>query len=129
MSSQPELSSALPEPTLPSHPLPLWRNPDYLLLWGGQIISEIGSRASLLAFPLLMLALTGSPAQAGLLGALRGLPYLLFCLPAGALIDRWNRKRVMLLSDAGRALALGSIPSPTSWAISACCSCIWCPSL
>lgn len=57
-----------------------------------------------------MLYLTGSPAQAGLLGALRGLPYLLFCLPAGALIDRWDRKRVMLLCDTGRALALLSIP-------------------
>src|SRR5215831_11349532 len=110
MSSQPELSPALREPAQPFHPLPLWRNPDYLLLWGGQSISDIGSRVSLLALPLLMLALTHSPAQAGLLGALRGLPNLLFGLPAGAFIDRWNRKRVMLFCDSGRALALGSIP-------------------
>lgn len=91
-------------------PLPLWRNHDFLLLMGGQAVSLVGSQVSLLAFPLLMLAITHSPAQAGLMAALRGLPFALFCLPAGALVDRWNRKRVMILCDAGRALALGSIP-------------------
>jgi len=110
MSSPPEPSPAERSPARTRAPLPLWRNRDYLLLWSGQIISEIGSKASLLAFPLLMLSLTHSPAQAGLLGAVRGLPYILFCLPAGALIDRWDRKRVMLLCDSGRALALLSIP-------------------
>ena len=89
---------------------PLWRNRDYALLWGGQVISAIGSRVSLVAFPLLLLFLTGSPAQAGLVTALRGIPYALLMLPAGALIDRWDRKRVMVLCDSARALALGSIP-------------------
>ena len=89
---------------------PLWRNRDYMLLWGGQIVSSIGTEASTLAFPLLLLAVTRSPAQAGFASALRAAPYLIFSLPAGALIDRWNRKRVMLLCDTGRALALGSIP-------------------
>jgi MFS family permease len=42
--------------------------------------------------------------------ALYSLPYLLFSLPAGALVDRWDRKRVMILCDSGRAIALGSIP-------------------
>jgi MFS family permease len=41
---------------------------------------------------------------------LRALPYLLFSLPAGALVDRWDRKRTMILCDAGRALSLASIP-------------------
>ena len=89
---------------------PLWRNRDYMLLWSGQMVSSVGTFVSQLAFPLLVLALTHSPAQAGLIGALRGLPFALFILPAGALIDRWNRKRVMILCDTGRALALGSIP-------------------
>jgi MFS family permease len=88
----------------------LWRNRDYMLLWSGQIVSSVGTRVSQLAFPLLVLALTHSPAQAGLIAALRGLPYALFILPAGAMVDRWNRKRVMILCDAGRAVALGSIP-------------------
>ncbi len=89
---------------------PLWRNRDYMLLWSGQLVSSVGSQVSQLAFPLLILALTHSPAQAGLAGALRALPYLIFSLPAGALIDRWDRKRVMILSDIIRGLALGSIP-------------------
>src|SRR5438067_3415828 len=90
--------------------VPLWRNLDYMLLWSGQTVSTIGTEVSTLAFPLLILALTGSPAQAGFAGALRAFPYLVFSLPAGALIDRWNRKRVMILSDIGRALSMASIP-------------------
>src|SRR5438874_9941571 len=88
----------------------LWRNPDYMLLWSGQVVSNVGTQVSTLAFPLLILALTRSPAQAGLAGALRALPYLIFSLPAGALIDRWDRKRVMILCDIGRAISMASIP-------------------
>lgn len=88
----------------------LWRNRDWVLLWSGQLVSVVGTQVSQLAYPLLMLALTNSPAQAGFLSASRTLPYLLFGLPAGALVDRWDRRRVMIVCDAGRALALGSIP-------------------
>src|SRR5881392_1564771 len=91
-------------------PIALWRHRDFLLLVSGQAVSSVGSQISLVAFPLLILALTNSPAQAGMMSALRGLPFALFCLPAGALIDRWDRKRVMILCDIGRAFALGSIP-------------------
>jgi len=92
------------------HPRPLWRNRDYLLLWSGQAVSLIGTQVSQLTFPLLILALTRAPVQAGIAGALKALPYLVLSLPAGALVDRWNRKRVMILCDSGRTLALGSIP-------------------
>ena len=85
-----------------AHPTPLWRNRDYLLLWGGQAVSSVGGSASTLAFPLLILSVTQSPAQAGFAGALRSLAYLLLGLPAGALIDRWDRKRTMILCDIGR---------------------------
>jgi predicted MFS family arabinose efflux permease len=88
----------------------LWRNRDYLLLVSGQVVSTLGSQFSLIAFPLLALFLSGSPAQAGLIGSMRLLPYFLLSLPAGALSDRWDRKRVMQLCDAGRALSLISIP-------------------
>ncbi len=93
-----------------SRPISLWRNRDYLLLWSGQAISAIGSGVSELAFPLLILAITQSPAQAGFAAALRALPAPFFGLLAGALVDRWDRKRVMILCDAGRALSLASIP-------------------
>src|SRR5579859_133851 len=95
---------------LPQRLPPLWLNRDYMLLWSGQLISSIGTQVSQLAFPLLVLAITFSPAQAGIVGALRGLPFAVLCLPAGALVDRWDRKKVMLFCDTGRALALGSIP-------------------
>jgi hypothetical protein len=48
----------------------LWRNRDYMLLWSGQLVSSVGGQVSQLAFPLLILALTHSPAQAGLAGPL-----------------------------------------------------------
>jgi predicted MFS family arabinose efflux permease len=89
----------------------LWKQRDYMLLWSGQVVSTLGSTASSIVFPLLMLALTNSPAAAGVASALRAMPYLVFCLPAGALIDRWDRKRVMILCDIGRALAVFSVPA------------------
>ena len=94
----------------PAQPPSLWRNRTYLLLWSGQIISSVGTQVSDIAFPFLVLALTNSPAQAGFVGAVATLPYFIFSLPAGALIDRWNRKRVMILCDTARAISLGSIP-------------------
>ncbi len=93
-----------------SKPASLRRNRDYLLLVSGQVVSLLGSQFSLIAFPLLALSLTGSPAQAGLIGAMRLIPYFLLSLPAGALIDRWDRKRVMQICDSVRGLSLGSIP-------------------
>src|SRR4051794_30753186 len=99
------LQAALPSQRRSS----LWRNRDFILLWSGQVVSTIGTRVTSVAYPLLVLAQTHSPAKAGLVGFAQSLPYMLFYLPAGALVDRWNRKRVMLVSDAGRALALGSL--------------------
>jgi len=81
-----------------------------MLLWSGQVISTLGSAASSVIYPLLILAMTDSPAAAGIAAALQSLPYLIFCLPAGALIDRWDRKRVMILCDVGRAFTVFTIP-------------------
>src|SRR5215831_1735468 len=97
-------------PGKPPRLAPLWHNRDYLLLWSGQLLSHIGTQISQLAFPLLVLALTFSPAQASVMAALRSLPFAVLCLPAGVLVDRWDRRNVMLFCDMGRALALGSIP-------------------
>ncbi len=109
------MSSSISEPTdtptlTPPPAKSLWRLRDFQILLWGQVISGTGSQASLIAFPLLTLAMTHSLVQAGLVGAVRALPYTLISLPVGALVDRWNRKRLMLWCDTGRALALGSIP-------------------
>jgi MFS family permease len=89
-------------------PPPLRRNRDFILLWSGQLVSTIGSEVSALAFPLLVLATTQSPAKAGVVGFAQTIPNLLY-LPAGALVDRWDRKRIMLAADAGRAIAFASL--------------------
>jgi MFS family permease len=88
----------------------LWRNRDYLWLWGGQAVSSLGTGVSQFAFPLLILVLTRSPAATGFATALGQAPYLLFSLPAGALVDRWDRKRIMLVCTLGLLLCTGSIP-------------------
>jgi MFS family permease len=87
----------------------LWRQRDFMLLWTTQVVSTVGTRVTSLAYPLLILAMTGSPAQAGVVGFAQTLPFLLIYLPAGALMDRLDRKRVMIGCEIGRALALGSI--------------------
>ena len=87
----------------------LWRNQDYLLLWMGQSISSLGTGISQVAFPLLLFVLTNNPVMAGLAVSVGQLPSLLFMLPAGALVDRWDRKRVMIVCTAGLALCLTSV--------------------
>jgi predicted MFS family arabinose efflux permease len=94
----------------PSRPRSLWRNRDYMLLWSGQAFSDIGGAMSELAYPLLVLAVTHSPAQAGIVAALRAAPSVLVSLFAGPLVDRWDRRRVMLACEIGRALCIASIP-------------------
>jgi predicted MFS family arabinose efflux permease len=92
-------------------PVPLHRNTDFLLLMGGQTVSSIGTRMSFVAFPLLVLAMTKSPVKAGLTGFFGMVPYGLSYLPAGVLVDRWDRKRLMILCDMVQAGAFASIPA------------------
>lgn len=90
---------------------PLRANRDFQLLWAGQAVSGLGSRVSAIGYPLLVLALTGSPALTGVVGFVGTLPYIVFQLPAGAVADRLDRRRLMIACDVGRAAALGSIPA------------------
>ena len=84
-------------------------NRDFTLLWGGETLSEVGSQVSTVAYPLLVLALTGSPTKAGVVGLARWLPLAVFALPAGALADAVDRKRLMIACDAIRMLGAASI--------------------
>ena len=95
---------------IPQQPVSLWRNRDYLLLWLGQAVSSLGTSCTQFAFPLLMVGLTRSIAAAGLAYSLGQLPYVLLSLPAGALVDRWPRKRVMLLCTFCLMVCVASIP-------------------
>ncbi len=102
-------SSVFPEGLEKPQRNTLWRNRDYMLLWSGQAVSLTGTVISQTAFPLLVWDLTHSAAQVGLVGGLGTIPYVFLSLLAGALVDRWDRKRVMILCDAGRALNLVSV--------------------
>lgn len=95
---------------LAAAPNRLAANRDFIRLWIGQIATAFGNGVSQIAMPLLVLALTDSPAQAGLVAAARNAPYILLGLPAGALVDRWNRRTVLILCDASRGLAMASVP-------------------
>jgi MFS family permease len=88
---------------------PLRRNRDFVLLQAGQLFSTAGTQATQIAYPLLVLALTHSPAKAGVVGFASILPYAVFGLFAGVAADRWNRRTLMLTSDAVRIAAIGSL--------------------
>lgn len=88
---------------------PLWRQRNYMLLWGGQGISWLGTEISGIAMPLIILALTGSPALAGAIGAMRGITYMLLAIPAGYALDRWNRRNIMIFGNLGSGLAMLSV--------------------
>jgi MFS family permease len=89
----------------------LWRDRDFLNLWGAATVSQIGSQVTLIALPLVaVLVLDASTFQVALLTTFDFLPFLLFGLPAGVWIDRLARRPVMVATDIGRALALFTIP-------------------
>jgi MFS family permease len=89
---------------------PLSANHDFKVLLSTQGVSAIGDAVSFTALPLLVLALTGSGFAMGIVGALQTLPDLFFGMVAGALADRSDRKRMMLLADLGRAVLTALIP-------------------
>ena len=78
-------------------------------------VSTLGSHAAGIVYPLLVLAITGSPEIVGYVSALRVTPFVLLSLPVGAMIDRWDRRRVMLVCDIGRALTVASLPLAMLW--------------
>lgn len=88
----------------------LMRNRNFLRYFVADVISTLGSQLSFIAFPLLVLALKGSLAQAGVLGTVALIARLAARLPAGQLVDRCDRRWLMLATDLVRLIAIGSIP-------------------
>jgi Transmembrane secretion effector len=100
----------------------LHRNRDFVLLQAGQLLSALGSSFTTIAYPLLVLELTGSPAKAGLVSCARYLPAPAVGLFAGVAADRFDRKRVMIAADTVRAVAIGALAvlvavNPVFWPI------------
>jgi MFS family permease len=76
------------------------------MLWIGQLLSDTGSEIGMLAYPLLILALTHSPVLAGVVGTAREITLICLQLPAGALSDRLDRRLTMIFCDSVRAVLL-----------------------
>src|SRR5438067_1989535 len=89
----------------------LWHHRDFRRLWIGETVSQFGSAVSGLALPLVaILVLHASTFEVGLIATLESLAFLLITMPAGAWIDRMRYRRVLIVNDIVRLLALGSIP-------------------
>ncbi len=81
-----------------------------MLLWTGQAISEIGSAVTIVALPLAAVVLLNATTfQVGLLSAATTVCFLLVALPAGLIVDRVAKRRLMIVCDAARMLILGSV--------------------
>jgi MFS family permease len=97
--------------------VPLSRNRNFRLLWGSQVLSEFGGNASAIAFPLLVLAITGSPGASGLVLGTSAAAQLVAGLPMGALADRWNRKKIMLGCEAAQVVVAASLVGALLWGV------------
>lgn len=84
---------------------PLRRNLDFQLLWVGSTLTFLGMESADIAYPLAVLALTGSPGRAALVGAVQTLATLLAGLPAGAVADRHDRRRILVTTEVVRTAA------------------------
>ncbi len=89
----------------------LWRHRDFLNVWAAETVSVFGSQFYLIAMPLAAYLILGAEeAEMGLLFAVEMSPFLLFGLFAGALADRYERRKMMIVCDFGRAITLAAIP-------------------
>ncbi|HKC26664.1 MAG TPA: MFS transporter, partial [Jatrophihabitans sp.] len=89
----------------------LWTHRDFMLLWAGQTVSEVGTAISVVVLPLIAIVyLHAGPFAVGALSAAEWVPWLLIGLPAGVWVDRSRRRPLMLGCDLLRAALLASIP-------------------
>jgi MFS family permease len=89
----------------------LWHHGDFRRLWIGETVSQFGTTISQLALPLVaILVVHASTLEVGLLTAVETAAFLVVGLPAGAWVDRVRKRSVLLVNDAIRAVALGSVP-------------------
>ena len=84
--------------------VPLRRNREYAALWIGQATSNLGISMSSFAYPLVVLAATGSAVKAGLVGTVLAGTAFVLRVPAGLQVDRRDRRKILIACDAGRAL-------------------------
>ncbi|MEU9302006.1 MFS transporter [Streptomyces sp. NPDC048269] len=98
------------DPCLPREQRPLGRNRDFNIFWLGQALSVLGGSVSMLALPLLVLEATGSVVQLGLITVVFGATAIATGLFAGYVVDRVDRRLLMIVCDLTRAVLLGAVP-------------------
>jgi len=91
-------------------PLPLRRNRDFTLFWAGQTFSALGDAFSIIAIPLLVLEATGSLTMMGAVTALYGVGSLLAGIVGGPIVDRVDRRRLMIQCDLARFVLYLLVP-------------------
>ena len=90
---------------------PLWHHRDFLLLWGGQAVSDVGSAVTTIALPLVAVTvLHASTVEVALLAAAGSAAFLFVALQAGAVVDRRRKRPVLVGADLARAVVLASVP-------------------
>jgi MFS family permease len=101
----------MPDAAVAPESASLWRHRDFMMLWSGQSISEFGSSVTFVALPLTaVVLLKASTLQVGLLTAASTVCFLLVALPAGLVVDRIAKRRLMIGCDLARMLIIGSVP-------------------
>lgn len=83
--------------------------PNYIKLWTASAISNLGDGVRWVALPLLAVTLTRDPAKVAAIDLASTLPWFLFALPAGALVDRLDRRKVMVVANAFRAVVMATL--------------------
>lgn len=109
--ADPPLEAAAPAAAREARRGSLWRDGNFLTMWSGQALAQVGSQVTELAIPVLaVLLLHASELEVGMLSAAGVAAFLVVGLPAGAWIDRMRKRRVMIWADAVRAVALAAVP-------------------
>ncbi|MDH6566975.1 MFS family permease [Streptomyces sp. SAI-117] len=90
--------------------LPLWRQRDFAVFWAAQTLSVLGDSFALIALPLLVLESTGSLARMGLLTAVGGAASVVAAVFAGVVVDRVDRRRLLIGCDLVRMVLYAVIP-------------------
>jgi len=94
---------------MPDVMTPLWRNRTFALVLGGQVVSQFGDWVAYIAVPLVVLEKTGSPLVMALSLVMGVVPGLLFGPLAGAVVDRLDRRRLMIGADLLRAALVAAM--------------------
>ncbi len=91
-------------------PFAIFRHRNFSLIWTGQLVSTAGSALTSLASGILVYRITGSALSVGLMLMATAAPSLLFGLVAGVIVDRFDRRRIMIAADLIRAVLVFLIP-------------------